>query len=99
MEESLGLHHLESGDRAPGVDEDGGSASFTMYTIGLAFALLLTAAFICRLPDGPAMGPWSGGGPFGSRHRADGRSPWSFSCTSVRGRIMPTTSSRLPLVS
>jgi cytochrome o ubiquinol oxidase operon protein cyoD len=44
MEESLGLQHLESGGRAPGVGEDGRTTSLGTYTVGLAFAMLLTGA-------------------------------------------------------
>jgi cytochrome o ubiquinol oxidase operon protein cyoD len=46
MEEYLEPEHLDSSDRAPGVgeDEDARTGSFTTYTVGLAFALLLTGA-------------------------------------------------------
>jgi cytochrome o ubiquinol oxidase subunit IV len=43
MEEYLGPH-LDSDDQAPGDGEDGHAGSFTLYTVGLAFALLLTGA-------------------------------------------------------
>jgi cytochrome o ubiquinol oxidase operon protein cyoD len=43
MEECL-AQHAASVDQAPGVGEDAHAGSFTMYTVGLAFALLLTGA-------------------------------------------------------
>jgi cytochrome o ubiquinol oxidase subunit IV len=43
MEEYL-AQHAASVDQAPGVGEDSHADSFTMYTVGLAFALLLTGA-------------------------------------------------------
>jgi cytochrome o ubiquinol oxidase operon protein cyoD len=43
MEEYL-AQHAASVDRAPGVGGDAHAGSFTMYTVGLAFALLLTGA-------------------------------------------------------
>jgi cytochrome o ubiquinol oxidase operon protein cyoD len=43
MQEHAG-HHSASGGHAPGVEEHEPSGSVTTYTVGLAFALLLTAA-------------------------------------------------------
>jgi cytochrome o ubiquinol oxidase operon protein cyoD len=43
MEEHV-AQHASSTDLAPGVGEEEGSGSFVTYTVGLAFALLLTAA-------------------------------------------------------
>jgi cytochrome o ubiquinol oxidase subunit IV len=43
MEEHV-AQHASSTDLAPGVGEEEGSCSFVTYTVGLAFALLLTAA-------------------------------------------------------
>jgi cytochrome o ubiquinol oxidase operon protein cyoD len=43
MEEHAG-HHSASSGHAPGVEEHEPSGSFATYTVGLAFALLLTAA-------------------------------------------------------
>jgi cytochrome o ubiquinol oxidase subunit IV len=43
MEEYLG-QHADSDDQAPGVGEAERAGSVTLYTVGLAFALLLTGA-------------------------------------------------------
>jgi cytochrome o ubiquinol oxidase operon protein cyoD len=43
MEDYLAAHHMHSGDRAPGIAEDARTAGIGTYTVGLAFALLLTA--------------------------------------------------------
>jgi cytochrome o ubiquinol oxidase operon protein cyoD len=43
MEEHV-AQHAASTDLAPGVGDEEGSGSFVTYTVGLAFALLLTAA-------------------------------------------------------
>jgi heme/copper-type cytochrome/quinol oxidase subunit 4 len=81
--------------KAPGTDENAHSGSLMSYTIGLAFALLLTGASFLVSQSHLL---WPPGVPAGLAVLAIAQMgfTWCSFCTSVPARITPTMWSRSP---